>query len=153
MKITLNIKNYELVLPIGLEQKKTTNTIKVFTKKNNEKITHVFFRFKLSDNDKKKPVKQLHEDTKTKLKYIRLFLGENVRSKILDFLRNEKNIKFTCNFNADNFNNFSFRDIDDDDIFRNVNSFEVHSFHLHTKNPKIKIPDTISPNSSSLFNI
>lgn len=147
---TIEIKNYELSLTLA--KKSATNTIKIFAKRNNKKITHVFLRFKKGDNDNKRVVKQLHEDTTTKLRYVRLFLGENERLKILDFLRNEKNGNFTFNFDSDNFITFGFGDLDDDGVFKTVNSFKINFFKLHSKVPKSAILDTSTPVTEPLVN-
>ena len=81
------ITNYELTLPIGKDAK--TNSIKIFTKSNNQRIKNIFVNFSADRNER--PLTQLLEETTTKARNIRLLLGENEILKFLDFLRNENN--------------------------------------------------------------
>ena len=83
----ITITNYELTLPIGKDAK--TNSIKIFTKSNNQRIKNIFVNFSADRNER--PLTQLLEETTTKARNLRLLLGENEIPKFLDFLRNENN--------------------------------------------------------------
>lgn len=130
MKTTIAIKNYELTLPIG--NTSTVNSMKIFTNSNNLRIKNIFVTFSAARNDR--PLVQLLEETNTKVRNIRLLLGENDLQKFLDFLRNENNRHFIIVFDPGERPDFvTGRDVDTDIEGGPFGVYNLDLFALHSK--------------------
>ena len=96
------INRYELIQPFGPNAK--TNKIILSTKSNSQGIHQVHANFSARRNERE--LIQILEDNITKVRNIRLLLGENDFSGFLDFLRNEQNRGIFFAFDPSNSSSF-----------------------------------------------
>lgn len=144
MEETLEIHDYELHEHVGL--KSHLSFIKIFPKRGSHNTLFVLLRFRASDNNDVKPVKQLVEDSRTGERVIRLFLGEDQRSSILDFLRNERIRNFTFRADRADFSTIggNLGDSFDDGFPRTMNIFQLLGFELHSRGSRGR-PKPLNP--------
>lgn len=135
MKTTIPIKNYELTQPFGKDAKPIN--IKIFAGTNSERISNIHVNFSADRNER--PLTQLLEEDKTKVKNIKVLLGDNDISRFLDFLRNESNTSCIIEFDPINGNKFGIGKDFDTNIeggpftVINLDSFELKSKAFNKK--------------------
>lgn len=135
MKTTIPIKNYELTQPFGKDAKPIN--IKIFASTNSERIRNIYINFSANRNER--PLIQLLEEDNTKVKSVRLLLGENDISRFLDFLRNESNTNCIIEFDPVNGQKFGIgRDFDTNIEGGSFTVINMDSFALKSKAFNIK---------------